>query len=73
MNLFTGEIHYHDFINFAGDIFLVSIGHYESEHAIKHYLWKNLLKNLLPLPFQKPKQIGKLFILKNLYCKKIKR
>jgi len=40
----TGEIHYHDFINFADDIFLVSIGHYESEHAIKHYLCEKLIE-----------------------------
>lgn len=40
----TGEIHYHDFINYADDIFLVSIGHYESEHAIKHYLCEKLIE-----------------------------
>jgi dinuclear metal center YbgI/SA1388 family protein len=40
----TGEIRYHDFIDFGKDIFLLSIGHYESEYAIKHYLCKKLIK-----------------------------
>jgi dinuclear metal center YbgI/SA1388 family protein len=32
----TGDINYHDFINYGDDILLVAIGHYESEIEIKH-------------------------------------
>ena len=41
----TGEIGYHDFLTYSDDILLVAIGHYESEIAIKHYLYQKLIKN----------------------------
>ncbi len=40
----TGEIRYHDFLTHENDIFLNSIGHYESEIEIKHYLVEKLVE-----------------------------
>ncbi|MDD3281814.1 MAG: Nif3-like dinuclear metal center hexameric protein [Bacteroidales bacterium] len=40
----TGEINYHDFINYGDDILIIAIGHYESEIEIKHYLYDKLIK-----------------------------
>ncbi len=40
----TGEIGYHDFLNYSDTILLVAIGHYESEIAIKHYLHQKLIE-----------------------------
>jgi len=40
----TGEIHYHDFLTYENTILLASIGHYESENEIKHYLYEKLIE-----------------------------
>ena len=48
----TGDLKYHDFTSFEGDMILVDIGHYESEQCAKDILQRVISNEFPKLPIR---------------------